>query len=1038
MNKKKKKIPLIIKLMIIILITTIILLISLPFVLIYSSPIISKFVFDRILKFERLQINLLNGVISIENFNLSTKDKITLLQIKKLLIDIDLKKTFQFDPTISSIYIENPKTYLQMTSNKNISPPKFFETKNKRSNSLFGLDLPFSIEQVELKDGVIQLKENNKFKDLLSDLFIFIPGLNNEINNEIKPVIKGKIGGKNFNLTGKTIFEENSIKNEFKIDIINFELAQAAPYIPDIKKIRILSGKVNAKANLLFEINKKSSPSFKIFGDIQVEDLLLWDEWINKPFMEKVNAEAIIKDFDVFERSMCIDILKIKKGNLYLALSKDLSQSSTFFVKNVKNPRIFDIYIKKTEALKLNVKFNDKVNDHVYDFFNSKAEIIDFYGLLPKRSSYTLTTSGRGIKKISAKGVFILKEKYISFEEANIKKLDTSKFNIFPKFLKNKYSGTIDNFEGRLEIEPGSFYIKGNGSIVNTNIKIDDSKKIYIDRLKTDIERINIPRGEISFNDIDLSSSTIQLDKNTKISNISLKLNKNNLPYDFNIDRNNKIHKMHLNGKYPISNISGKYISKNDQFDFNINMIDLKLKIELAFSEMANIKGSADILIENPVIFKNKVPVFKNKDIIAKVGSVRTSPFYIDINEINFNSPYIYSNIDKTGKLKIFSIFDLPKYSAQKNENINIDIININNGILDFKDISLKNVFSINISDISGTIKNFPSTSGQEGIIDIRGKMNNRNNITFNAAIRGNEGIKGNIRSNDLIAKTFDPYANEYIAYNINNGIFEDLYIPFNISKDQLILNAGLTIKGLRMTRTENQIGPDISSFIPLIEDKDGKIKMDIPIRGKLSKPDFNFVYIFFNLFTEFIKNSGSNIFSRFNKFKEDDTFEIVYFKAGAFEFLLNEDEMFSNNMIKKFNDKNKAFIIEGYVDRLKDSFLLKKVIFDSKVKLYTENINEIYKKIYFSMLNKEAPQDISNEELRKIIMQNISIEESRYYALSYARINKIKEIMITNYNIDPSKIVTSEKNIYENPYFEGIDNTIGIIKSGTLPKSDQ
>ncbi len=1040
MPKKKKKHTLV-KIFICFIILIVILIITSPLIVIYSSPFIVKKIWNRDLNFEKIKYSPIKGQISLENLSLSTPDGISLISIKKLFIDLDLKKTLCLRPTISSILIDSPKTYIEKKSANSFQLPPYLNTKPKKTiYPVF--NLPFAIEQIELKNGSLKLKEGKKYKDLLSDLSIFIPGINTLEKNETYPIIKGKLAGKEFNLKGKTIIDNKSLTNQFNLTLKNFNINEVAPYIPDIKKIKIISGLIDAKIKITFITYKNKKPLLIIDGNANLKDLFLKDIWTNMPFLKNVDGNIIVNRFDVFNKLLEIEKISMTKGKLSLSYSNKSKESSTFFIKK-KKKSTFKTYIKSFKTNNLNVLFLDKINNHTYEFYNSEIYIKNFSNHLVKNVDYTLKANAKGLKYIKSIGNFNLKEKSIVFDDLLINNLETKNFKILPSKIKEIEKGNIKKFEGKIEIGPKKFSITGKGVIENILIAFkNSSNKFTIKKIDLNIEEFDPYKKILSIQSLNCYNAGILLNKEEiQLQNLNFNLPQKKSPYIFQIELNENIKKINIHDNFFITNIAGNYYSSKKEFDFQINNINLSPKINIILHTPLKIEANGKIEINNISIYDKKSPVLKLEKITGIIDKFKLFPFYLNLSEIIIDSPYFVMTVKEDKKLYLFSIFEIKTKKSKKKTALNIDNIKFKEGRINFKDYSLYSPFKIFISDLNGEIRNFPSTVHREGTLVIDGIINNRNNISIDAIIGPSVGIKGKLKSNDLFLPQFSQYSEKYTSYAFRNG-FLNINAPFDINEDNLNIEINMTLKDFRITKlnSSKSLKTDLSKIIPLLEDNQGKIKINLPpIKGKWGKPDIDFRSIFFDLFLDILSNSGKNLMPQFSKFKPDDTIEIIYFKSGKPDFLLDKNKIFSKKMLNKFNDKNKYFLIEGYVDKQKDSIFIKEEILKEKILIHTTNLLDenspeeilILKKIYLSMTGAPLQKNINRDQLRPLILQNIIIEESRYYALSYARIKEIRNILINEYNIDPQRIGISEKSIYENPYISGIGNSIAAIKSG-------
>ena len=86
------------------------------------------------------------------------------------------------------------------------------------------------------------------------------------------------------------------------------------------------------------------------------------------------------------------------------------------------------------------------------------------------------------------------------------------------------------------------------------------------------------------------------------------------------------------------------------------------------------------------------------------------------------------------------------------------------------------------------------------------------------------------------------PLVNGMVANDLGNrfikGELDDTF-ELNIAKDQLHMQNALTLDGLEVEPIEGKEGPPLSTAIALLENRDGQIKIDVPVDGDLSNPNF-------------------------------------------------------------------------------------------------------------------------------------------------------------------------------------------------------
>ncbi len=1038
MPEKKKKKRKIFFILLIFLSLIFIFIIFSPLITVYSLPVIFKKIYNRELTFKKVEYSIINTSVRISDIKLTDNNNLILFKTKELFIDLNLNQLLTFKISLSSISLDEPYTFLEKKENS-YSLPLYLENNKINNNQSILFNLPFLIEQIEVKNARLDIKENNDFKEIITELMIFIPGISNKIK-EINPIIKGKIKGKEFNIKGKSYFEKNSIKNQFLLDFTNLNLAEFSPYIPPIKNIKIVSGTGSANLNIKFSTYKNRNPELILYGQVFVENLYLKDIHTGLDFIKEFNGNIKINNYDIFNYSIDIESINAIKGKLTLSYSRDTNYASSVFFRN-KNAKIrFKSTINNVNCKNFQVEFDNKINKHTYNFFNAVISIKEFSSYLEKKTTFSISTNADGVEYLSGAGKINYITKGIDFEELELKNLNTAKFKIFPENLKLIKNLIIESFNGKMKINKELFIIEGLTSLVNLDLIANNEKTlIHAGRLKIGIKEIELMKKKFYIDSVECTDANFNIDRSNenRIRNLKFILPKKSKSYTINYSK--KENTITIDDDFTFNDISGDYDSKKEFFSFKINSLNIVPDINITTLKPIELKAAGKIGINNILLFDKNNLILKIENFKAEIDKIKIPPIYINIKEISVNSIYSLMTLKEDKKLYLLSIFDIKtekKDSGKKNE-INIDKIKVVNGKINFTDYSLNNIFNIEATNINGEILNFPSNVYPEGKINFTGNINNRNEINFSGKIGFESGLEGNIDSKNILLKQFSPYSEKYISHSIING-FMDLNSSFSIMENKLNIDINISLDNLRMHKSDSskKINTDLSKLISYAEDKEGKIKLNIPIKGTWGDPQVDFRKLFFNVFLDILSNSGKTIMNQLTNFKDDGTIEIVYFKPGTDSFLLSDDKIFSDEFIKKISDARIVFQIEGYVDKKKDTEALKELVLREKISLYTPNSDtydelQVLKKIYTSLTDKDAPVEINKELLKELILEKIIIEESDYFSLTYSRVNKIKKILMEKYNITAEKIFTSEKSIYENPYISGIDNTIAIIKTG-------
>ena len=308
---------------------------------------------------------------------LKDKQNLDLLSIDELIIDFDLVKFLTLKPTISNLQIISPKTFLIKNSQYDYTLPKFIEMrqKDKKNPSNFILD----IEQITLLNGKLDLFENNKLTNLLTELKIELTGINTKNNKEITPNISGKFINKSFNIKGKTIIEESTLINQFDINLKKFSIESISSIIPNISNLKIVSGEVTADAKITFITHKNKKPELKISGFGSVNKLYIFDTKTKKNIFENIWGNFRINQYNVFKNTLDIDNIKINSGTARFSFSEDSKLNSSIFTGSSSvRQQNFNVEIYNSTVTKSFIIFEDIDNRQNITFNIDNGNIKNF------------------------------------------------------------------------------------------------------------------------------------------------------------------------------------------------------------------------------------------------------------------------------------------------------------------------------------------------------------------------------------------------------------------------------------------------------------------------------------------------------------------------------------------------------------------------------------------------------------------------------------------------------------------------------------
>lgn len=329
---------------------------------------------------------------------------------------------------------------------------------------------------------------------------------------------------------------------------------------------------------------------------------------------------------------------------------------------------------------------------------------------------------------------------------------------------------------------------------------------------------------------------------------------------------------------------------------FNVNAnISLQQKKDLPLA--VTFKGDSSI---NKLITRDKA---SNKDFVnwkklslSKIDLDIAANRY-DIDTIKIDKPYARVLIKKNKSTNIDDIVintnedEKPETKKQPVKDktaepkFKIKHFVMSEGVSDFADKSLLLPFSAHISHLKGSVKGISSNKNATINIALNGRVAELSPVTIKGKItpsNSNSNFKIDFDSMPLPLMT--PYMAEFAGRKIEKGNMS-LNFEYKIHNKQLTASNSLLIDQLVLG--DEVDNPDAVSIplgfaIALLQDADGKIKLDVPVTGDLDNPEFSIAGIIVdalvNVITKIVASPFNAIASLIGS---DEDISKITFAAG-------------------------------------------------------------------------------------------------------------------------------------------------------------
>jgi uncharacterized protein involved in outer membrane biogenesis len=359
---------------------------------------------------------------------------------------------------------------------------------------------------------------------------------------------------------------------------------------------------------------------------------------------------------------------------------------------------------------------------------------------------------------------------------------------------------------------------------------------------------------------------------------------------------------------------------------------------------------------------------------------------------------------------------------AESGPEIAIDAITLQGGTVSFTDRQMQPVFATTMYDLGGKIGQISTGGTMPAEVDLRGHLENHSPLQISGKINplGQElyaDIKLSFKDIELSPTT--PYAGTYLGYTVEKGKLT-LELEYKISEKTLRAQNRVLIDQFTFgdkVESEQAVNLPVKLAVALLKDRNGSIKLDIPVSGRTDDPEFSIFSVVLtvlkNLMIKAATSPLSLLQSAFGGGGEDITAAV--FPFGSSE-LLSAEQQKLDTLAAMLKDRPALRLdLAGFVDAEKDPEGYRKELLEQRlrkakflemvdekenlpgqteanVEILTEEreryLEEVYDRADFPKprnllgLNKSLPA----EEMEKLILANTEVGPAQLQALAQAR----------------------------------------------------
>ncbi len=323
---------------------------------------------------------------------------------------------------------------------------------------------------------------------------------------------------------------------------------------------------------------------------------------------------------------------------------------------------------------------------------------------------------------------------------------------------------------------------------------------------------------------------------------------------------------------------------------------------------------------------------------------VTVDPTTVLIKEVGLQQPMAHLVVQPDGGLNLSKLAAESPPSTSEDEQavkpqkvksplipVTVGVVKLAKAAVTFRDESVQPHVLTGLSNFTGTIKRLSSKQlaradvdlagrvGQAALLKIAGTINPLSEDAFTDLTITLGGM-------DLTAE--NPYSGKYVGYGLSKGKLS-LDLKYKISQKQLEAENKVLVD--QLTFGEKVDSPDATSLpvklaVALLKDRQGRIDIDLPIRGDLKDPDFKYGKVVISTLLNLLTKIVASPFALMGKLVpggDDEDLQFIEFLPGSAAVIDEELKKFET-LVKGLGERPGLRLeVTGAADPVRDRNML-------------------------------------------------------------------------------------------------------------------
>jgi hypothetical protein len=430
-------------------------------------------------------------------------------------------------------------------------------------------------------------------------------------------------------------------------------------------------------------------------------------------------------------------------------------------------------------------------------------------------------------------------------------------------------------------------------------------------------------------------------------------------------------------------------------------------------------------------------------------------PTSVAIEEVGINQPKVSLVIDRNGDTNIKKLLAPAGASAAPASDragghtkkgpppsIKINTVKILRGTATFEDDSISPRVATGLYDLTGTVKGLSSKQLARAEVDLSGRIDKVAALKIAGTINPlteNAFTDLNIKFDNVDLTTAAPYSGKYAGYSITKGkLFLDLV--YKVSQKQLEAENKVAVD--QLTFGEKTESPDATSLpvplaVALLKDRQGRIDIDLPIRGDLNDPDFKYGRAVWSTLGNLLTKMVASPFALMGKLVPgiDDGEDLQHLTFEPGSTTITPAEMKKIDALRKGLEERPGLRLEitGTADAERDRQAVAMQRFQETLRNRWRQENKSSPESepppaaearivgqLFEQWRSEKPAEAPNasatppttEEMKRKLVESIPVEDDALRALARMRAEQVQSLMVGDGKLPEERVFLTEVDV--------------------------